>query len=545
MSRHSEAEFRRRRAATMPIGPLRVFYHISCMAGWEDSVTETFRLLAHAGIRDVYGVVIGSPKIVELARSLGVNYHLLGISSDFSLCERPTLEHVGKYARANPDAATLYMHSKGVSRPTDAIKIKWRRLMQKHLVLPWDANHRALTEYDMVGCFWQRSRDYPHFAGNFWMARNDWLASLQEINAYRDSRPDFLWAHQSWRGRMYCESWAGSAPWHHIKSLLGFDGKPWDEKWLSGHSEAIPGFTWGPTPPVERKGHAHAVRFDRDNLASPTGEHLCNGSILPYQDGYLLACRSGRENYPSRILVSRLDGNMRPTGDCRKLALSHPACSYSQEDPRLFMRGGQLHVSFTGTEHVGGELVSNCLYARLNDAMGTEALWHPAITNRQPWEKNHAYFEWQGELYAVYSIRPHRILKIDGDRADWAFETPGPPQWLGGIMRGGAPPVRVGEYYYHWFHGRTDNGPGRNVGYQIGVVKFEAAPPFKVVAYTLKPIVEAVPEWSNDYGADVVFVCGAFRERGDWLVSLGIADRWVEIRRFDANWVDNQLLVNM
>lgn len=209
--------------------------------------------------------------------------------------------------------------------------------------------------------------------------------------------------------------------------------------------------------------------------------------------------------------------------------LRHERAGYGREDPRLFRFRDRPHLAFTGVDGQFGP--THQLYARLSPAADKiERVWAPHYIGRREWEKNWQFFEHERELYAVYEIGPtHKILHVRGDRADLFAETPTRLNWSGGEMRGGAPPVRVGDVFYHWFHGARDVHGRRR--YNVGVYAFKAKPPFNVVGMTPDPILWADPRnCPPEIWADVVFPGGASYDPGSglWTVTCGIHDRWFE-----------------
>ena len=243
------AKLAARQTAPWPDGPPAVFYHVACMNNWRAVVREQCRLLAHVGLLDVTAAVLGPPadvaEVGEIAAACGVRLAIGFTSPDLSLVELPTLQLVHRWAvaQAEPRPA-MYLHTKGVSQPTDPHKGPWRRLMQRHVVADWRANVRRCRVADMVGVNWGGGSDYPHFSGNFWMARSDWLAALQEPSAYRVSRPDFTWAGGSWRGRFFAETWLGSRTWHHVESLACTGSRLWDGDAVFKFDTAVDGFDY-------------------------------------------------------------------------------------------------------------------------------------------------------------------------------------------------------------------------------------------------------------------------------------------------------------
>ena len=164
-----------------------------------------------------------------IAEQAGINLSVIYQSTNFREYEHPTLLAIWEHATQEQDSAILYLHTKGVSHPNDACKRQWRRVMQRYLIADWRQNHMALAEYDFVGANWQDSASFPHYQGNFWMARCDWIAHLQNPAIYRAQNRHIVFAGQAW-DRMHAELWLGSRPWHHLKSLVCVGHQWWKRK---------------------------------------------------------------------------------------------------------------------------------------------------------------------------------------------------------------------------------------------------------------------------------------------------------------------------
>jgi hypothetical protein len=114
--------------------------------------------------------------------------------------EAVTINMVRRYAQLNPNGAVLYCHLKGASRPIELNRY-WRRAMIEHTILPWRTILPQLRSHDAAGPFWikaeeQEARGYGRsqtsgfFGGNFWIARNDYVAGLPECMPYPRSRTE-------------------------------------------------------------------------------------------------------------------------------------------------------------------------------------------------------------------------------------------------------------------------------------------------------------------------------------------------------------------
>lgn len=279
-----------------------------------------------------------------------------------------------------------------------------------------------------------------------------------------------------------------------------------------------------PTPPPVKL----AATFERHTLAPHVDGIRFNPSLIRQANGdYLLAYRTGWRG--SQIHAAALRPDLSWTGhDCR-VTLFHRDANFGREDPRWFMFRGQRHLYYTGV--VGGYRGrhTNTLYARLTDDCRVEAIYSLQIPGRRPWEKNVIPFEYDGRMYAVYQIAPHRVLVIDGDRCEFVTEERWSVPWSGGgELRGGASPILVGDEYWSFCHDSVDP-PGRKKCYRTWLYTFEARPPFRPRRVIPYPVQEADPQSNHDNYADVLYVGSATPVDGNWLLACGVHDRYSEI----------------
>lgn len=155
---------------------------------------------------------------------------------------------------------------------------------------------------------------------------------------------------------------------------------------------------------------------------------------------------------------------------------------------------------------------------------------------RQKLEKNWMLFG-DGTLYAVYSAAPHRVLQgsLDNERliefreiSNISWET---EAGLGtfGFLRGGAPPIRIGDRYYSVGHSLRELPAGLH--YAAVAYTFDAAPPFAPLEGPSSELI-----LGNPYGAktifprlnqavyQVIYPCGAAPLGECLVVSYGIND---------------------
>lgn len=282
------------------------------------------------------------------------------------------------------------------------------------------------------------------------------------------------------------------------------------------------------------------------NIFSDPGRRF-NCSLLRFGDKNLLAYRDSYTN--SKISIVELDTQWRVVNNIL-ITLKHPSATMGQEDPRLFVFHSKLHVMFSGLLWLRGKMQVSILFAELNNKLETVRVWEPKYAKRTyPMEKSWSPFEYEGELYIVYSVAPlHQVLHIDTytSKAELVYSTHTHSIWTGGHLRGGAAPVLVGDEYYHWFHGHKSKQI-RNItwyDYSVGLYTFEAKPPFAIKRMARNPV------WVGDTtkthlnivdNKNVIYPCGAMLNGKQWYISAGHQDAQCLIGVFDVYDVDRQL----
>jgi hypothetical protein len=166
------------------------WYHVWCGGEWRIPLTEHLGALMAAECEGpLFWGAVGPDGEIEAAEELIGRPPVVRASEGF---EQITLQAVHEYARTH-DGAIGYGHTKGAHDNTD-FRTQWRRSMTRHVVGNWRENLAALDEYDAVGCHWLTPEQFPpwtgqnpefgdglsFFAGNYWIARCDYLRRLPE-----------------------------------------------------------------------------------------------------------------------------------------------------------------------------------------------------------------------------------------------------------------------------------------------------------------------------------------------------------------------------
>lgn len=262
-----------------------------------------------------------------------------------------------------------------------------------------------------------------------------------------------------------------------------------------------------------------------------------NCGLTQWQGKLLLASRLGWSR--STCHISELGKDFQPI-NTTPLDISHPNGHLAAEDPRIFSFAGQLHLATVSFEFLKKRIKIHQFLVRLSDSFDVEDVWLPRYQYRNEHEKNWQCFEHERELLSVYSIQPHTIIRHRAGFAEKIAETPGPKTLPGVQLRGGCPPVRVGDEYYHFFH--TWERKGEFYIYTLGVYTFEAKWPFEIKRIGPRSLISCNPDetpWQGD--KFVVFPCGAVLRDNEWLISYGYQDRECRLAAFDFDQVEEQL----
>ena len=256
-----------------------------------------------------------------------------------------------------------------------------------------------------------------------------------------------------------------------------------------------------------------------------------NPSIIDWRGRTILSSRRMKSIY-----LTELDERWNPMQTVT-LRIVHDKATISAEDARLYSQDGELCLSFTGVHLKAGHIQTTVLRAAVDDSLQVVRVWEPQYGRRTwPKEKNWMPF---GDDLTVYSVSPHRVLHGRETLAD-LHEVPWRPKWSGGLLRGGCPPVRVGDEWWHFFHGVTEPG-SRTADYTLGLYAFSAEATYTPLRMIPHPILR---DRSTDRPRDenpAVYPCGAIRRGDVWHISYGLHNRHAELATFRHDDLESAL----
>ncbi|MFA5265628.1 MAG: hypothetical protein WC378_17550 [Opitutaceae bacterium] len=264
-----------------------------------------------------------------------------------------------------------------------------------------------------------------------------------------------------------------------------------------------------------------------------------NPSLLCAEDGWWLAYRLVGEDQRRRIGSCRLNEKLEivaesasPLSDTLRVPTKAEYPEQARNwfaDPRLLRLGTHVFLYWnSGWHEPRNHQFLQELDLKTMTPMG-DARELVLKGERRTIEKNWMLFGQADGVFAVYSVSPHRILRLDMNGAgDIALEDAYCTDWSAGNsaeehgeLRGGAAPVLTDGLYTSFCHSVHDSPVGYR--YVPSAYQFDAKPPFAAVSRPLHPL-----GLGNPFGAqnilprlnppvgEVVYPCGAaIRRKSD------------------------------
>jgi len=276
-----------------------------------------------------------------------------------------------------------------------------------------------------------------------------------------------------------------------------------------------------------------------------------NPGVLDYEGKRYLAARKFWMDYEHywdyRSVVSLMEIKEDMTlGPERILTYKLRDPRESIEDPRCSIIGGKPAISVCAwipphkieSGHQHPKITIHQSLLRIGNDWSVDEIWDPVyggnsanLIHGEKAEKNWLWFDHEGKTFFVYQTEPHIVCEVDGGRVVNEYRTFASLGWTLGDIRGGTPPVRVGDHYLSFFHSSMPWKKLPRYGvrrmYFAGAYLFEAKPPFQIVAATRtdrrllsgtwnEPTAESVPA--------VVYPTGALLDGDEWFITLGVND---------------------
>lgn len=209
------------------------------------------------------------------------------------------------------------------------------------------------------------------------------------------------------------------------------------------------------------------------------------------------------------------------------------------EDPRLFLYRDKLYLAYNGASYSPSSFRQHIVNISTGQPGSVYGLERYNAT-----DKNWMYFERDGSLYAIYSIDPHVVVRIDGDKIEEVGRTENflsKNIWWYGEPRGGSCPWYIGndEFLTFFQSHYVPAGFYRRV-YVMGAYVFSAKPPFGIKRITKMPLI--APQSTDTTMHAVVFPGGAVFKDDKWVVPFGYNDLESRVAVFSRECVDGLMV---
>lgn len=284
------------------------------------------------------------------------------------------------------------------------------------------------------------------------------------------------------------------------------------------------------------------VKPETQNLANPLT--MFNLSVMRNDMGYHGVIRGATWNaappgsYPYSIILDStadhitglelIDFDYDLWKECDRKGHKHP---YGIEDPRIFTYKDELWViaNSLGYKHQAHPCVNTmCIFKLAEPRTTLRILTPPSDVHQDQVQKNWVPFEYEGKLLCEYSLKPHKILEINLDTGatDYAYvsEESEYDVRLSSSLRGGAPPIRIDDYFLGIGHTRFGYG-----NYLHFFYVFQAVAPFNItwVSKTFK----------IDGNERIQFVAGMSYYDDVVHISYGVNDIANRVSRFKLEYI--------
>lgn len=177
--------------------PIKIFWHVNELAGWNHVMDQQWDLIEKSGLWDAaseINICMNGQPWTFTGWLSGKNINdstskikMVNVYKDASLHEWTTLTYLHQQSKeASEPFYVCYIHLKGLLRWGDENVDDWRNFMNYFTIEQWRDNIEALDQGAQTVGTNYGTEPWPHFAGNFWWAKSNYIASLDPLHHPED-----------------------------------------------------------------------------------------------------------------------------------------------------------------------------------------------------------------------------------------------------------------------------------------------------------------------------------------------------------------------
>lgn len=213
---------------------IKIYWHLTELSNWQQVCDQQWDLIKSSGLydasSDVYLCGNGRkwPFNDWMTKHTEDKLAFAHVNPNSSFYEYPSLNFMHSQAyEAEENYNILYIHLKGVTRPDDPNIRDWRDFLNWSVIERWSDCVKALEDHDVAGPNWETA-PWPHFSGNFWWARSDYIKRLpvlqHPVDAMNSGKTMFQthYAGGAPYWRFDYEAWVGSGDPRYLEVAKSF-----------------------------------------------------------------------------------------------------------------------------------------------------------------------------------------------------------------------------------------------------------------------------------------------------------------------------------
>lgn len=266
-----------------------------------------------------------------------------------------------------------------------------------------------------------------------------------------------------------------------------------------------------------------------------------NAGLIRFQGRLLLSYRvHDRKDWRTNLGIAELSDSF-AVGLSKPIKPPDELKDNSFEDCRFFVHRNALWISFTVSQWPATEFRSIVAISTLTETPTHWEMSKPTIPQygRNAFdgiEKNFIFISRGETLWCIYRVTGNEqiVLQLDGARVEEVFKAKALP-WAKAEIHGGAVCEGPNGNLYHFFNSHTSHKDRQLDRYFVGCAELSGLPPFDMLRISSAPILSGEEGYCLDknprFKPNVVFVCGAIYENGQFLVSFGFNDCQCKIEK--------------